>query len=48
MDLGLEIDTLRAVDLCFPGGPVVKNLPCNAGHTGAIPGPKRSHMLLGN
>ena len=22
----------------FPGGPVVKNLPCNAGDTGSIPG----------
>ena len=22
----------------FPGGPVVKNLPCNAGDTGWIPG----------
>ena len=22
----------------FPGGPVVKNLPCNAGNTGLIPG----------
>ena len=22
----------------FPGGPVVKNLPCNAGNVGSIPG----------
>jgi len=22
----------------FPGGPVVKNLPCNAGDLGSIPG----------
>ena len=22
----------------FPGGPVVENLPCNAGDTGSIPG----------
>ena len=22
----------------FPGGPVVKNPPCNAGHVGLIPG----------
>ena len=22
----------------FPGGPVVKNLPCNAGYAGPIPG----------
>ena len=29
----------------FPGGPVVKNLPCNAGNTGSIPsqGTKTSH-----
>ena len=23
----------------FPDGPVVKNLPCNAGDMGSIPGP---------
>ena len=23
----------------FPGGPVVKNPPCNAGDVGSIPGP---------
>ena len=28
----------------FPGGTVVKNLPANAGDTGSIPGPGRSHM----
>ena len=28
----------------FPGGAVVKNLPANAGDTGLIPGPGRSHM----
>ena len=22
----------------FPGGPVIKNLPCNAGNVGLIPG----------
>ena len=32
----------------FPGGPVVKNLPANAGDTGLIPNPGRSHMLLNN
>ena len=32
----------------FPGGPVVKNLPCNARDTGSIPGPGRSLMLLSN
>ena len=29
----------------FPGGAVVKNQPANAGDTGSIPGPGRSHML---
>ena len=32
----------------FPGGPVVKNLPANAGDMGSIPGPGRLHMLRGN
>ena len=27
-----------------PGGAVVKNSPANAGDTGWIPGPGRSHM----
>ena len=29
----------------LPGGSVVKNLPANAGDTGSIPGPRRSHTL---
>ena len=29
----------------FAGGLVAKNLPCNAGHMGWIPGPGRFHML---
>ena len=32
----------------FPGGAVDKNPPANAGDTGSIPGPGRSHMLQGN
>ena len=32
----------------FPGGPVVKNLPANAGDTGLSPGPGRSHMPQSN
>ena len=24
----------------FPGGPVVQNLPCNAGDAGSVPGPE--------
>ena len=31
----------------FPGGSVV-NLPANAGDTGSIPGPRRSHMPWSN
>ena len=32
----------------FPGSPVVRNLPTNAGETGLIPGLGRSHMLQDN
>ena len=32
----------------FPGGPMVKNPPANAGDTGSIPGLGRSPMLQGN
>ena len=32
----------------FPGGTVVKNPLANAGDTGSIPGPGRSHMPQGN
>ena len=32
----------------FPGGPVVKNLPANAGDMGLIPSPGRFHMPWGN
>ena len=32
----------------FPGGPVVKNLPCNAKDASSIPGAGRSHMLRGH
>ena len=32
----------------FPGSPVVKNLPANAGDMGLIPGLGRFHMLRGN
>ena len=32
----------------FSGGPVVKNLPANAGDTGSIPGLGKYHMLQGN
>ena len=36
----------KIVDRFFPGGPVVKNTPANAGDTGSIPEPGRLHMLL--
>ena len=32
----------------FPGSPVVKNPPANAGDRGSLPGPGRFHMLQGN
>ena len=32
----------------FPGGPVVKNLPANAGDIGLMPDPGRFHMLQSN
>ena len=32
----------------FPGGPVVKNLPANAGDMGSGPDPVRSHMQRSN
>ena len=31
----------------FPGGSMVKNSPANAGDTGSIPGPGRSHVPRG-
>ena len=32
----------------FPGDPVVKNLPANAGDMGSVPGQGRFHMHRGN
>ena len=32
----------------FPGDPVVKNLPADAGDTGSLPAPGRSHTLWSN
>ena len=40
---------LRKTDLTdFPGGPVVKNLPANAGGMGLIPSRGRFHILQSN
>jgi len=35
---GIIIKVGIMIDLGFPGGSVVKNLPANAGDTGSIPG----------
>ena len=40
----LEVVCPQEGDMDFPGGPVVKNPPANAGDTGSIPAPGRSHM----
>ena len=34
----LQEETSKQTNRDFPGGPVVKNLPYNAGDTGSIPG----------
>ena len=39
-----KFEGLKRPALGFPGSPVVKNLPCNAGDTSSIPGLGRSHM----
>ena len=39
---------LSELDQHFPGGPVVKSPPCNAGDMGSIPGPGRSCMPWSN
>ena len=39
---------LSTVNLGFPGGTVVQNLPANAGDMGSSPGPGRSHMPRSN
>ena len=40
--------TLQTGSQGFPGGPVVRNPHCSAGHTSSISGLGRSHMLQGN
>ena len=44
--LWIEVTTAEVQD--FPGGPVVKNLPVNAGDTGLIPALGESHTPQGN
>ena len=41
-------DKKKTKERDFTGGPVVTNLPANAGDTGSIPGLRRLHMLWGN
>ena len=40
--------TLRKHTWDFPGGPMVKNPPANAGDTGSVPDQGRFHMLQSN
>ena len=44
----LVVHWLRILLARFPGGSVVKNPAANAGDTGSVPGPGRSHMPRGN
>ena len=45
---GLNCAPQKVMFKDFPGGAVVKNPPANAGDTGSIPGPGRSHMTQSN
>ena len=47
---GLQISNKKTTQLKvdFPGGPIVKNLPANAGDMDLIPGKERFHMLWSN
>ena len=42
-----DVTDKNCVNGGFPGGPVVKNLPANAGDTGSVPGLGRSYMPYG-
>jgi len=49
VDVIVAMITIRNGDRDFPGGPVVKNPPCNVGDPSLIPGGElRSHMPRGN
>ena len=48
VELGQNCNQPKEIAAGFPGGAVVKNLPANAGHTGSIPGPGRSHVPQSN
>ena len=44
----LSIAVIKTMLRGFPAGAVVGNPPANAGDTGSIPGPGRSHMSWSN
>ena len=46
VEMGDEVDGVnsKVFERHFPGSPVVKNPPANAGDTGLIPGLRRSHV----
>ena len=44
----LCICLLKIGSVDFPVGPVVKNLPANAGDTGLVPDEGKPHLPLGN
>ena len=44
----LQMVLLKPPPRDCPGGPIVKNLPANAGDTGSVPGWGRFHMPWGN
>ena len=48
MKILLKNYSLKSSPEDFPFGPVVKNLPVNAGDMGSISGPGRSHMPQSN
>ena len=43
-----RVNTSRVLPEDFPGGPVVKNLPVNAGDMSSVPGLGRFHMPWSN
>ena len=42
--MNIDAKIFKKILADFPGGAVVKNLPANAGDTGSIPGPGKSHV----
>lgn len=46
--LGMSTDFEQEEGRDFPGGPMVKSLPANAGHVGSVSGLGRCHMPRGH